>query len=149
VVTLVAQVPPKAPEQPIPYSHKKHVALGLQCKSCHTNADPGEMMGLPGVPTCMTCHKSVKAESPHIRKLAAHERENSEPVWLRVYLLPSYVFFSHRAHAEAGTKCETCHGPVRERDVLARESDISMGGCMRCHQQTKASNACNYCHEPR
>ncbi|HEY6946812.1 MAG TPA: hypothetical protein VI431_16865, partial [Candidatus Acidoferrum sp.] len=24
-----------APTQPIPYSHKKHLAFGLECKTCH------------------------------------------------------------------------------------------------------------------
>jgi hypothetical protein len=38
---------------------------------------------------------------------------------------------------------------VAERDVLAKEGDISMGGCMTCHQQKKARNDCNACHEPR
>jgi hypothetical protein len=32
-------------EQPIPYSHKTHLALGLKCNSCHRNAYPGEFMG--------------------------------------------------------------------------------------------------------
>ncbi|MFN7923804.1 MAG: cytochrome c3 family protein [Bryobacteraceae bacterium] len=146
---LQAAAPPKAPEQPVPYSHKKHLAMGLQCKNCHTNEDPGEMMGFPPVTTCMGCHKSVKTDSPHIKKLAAHAEEKSEPVWVRVYRIPSYVFFSHRAHTEAGAKCEKCHGPVKDRDVLAKEVDVSMGGCMSCHQQNKASNACNFCHEPR
>ena len=26
-----------APAQPLPYSHKKHLALGLRCQQCHTN----------------------------------------------------------------------------------------------------------------
>ena len=30
-------------EQPIPFSHKVHAgSLGLACKMCHTNPDPGE-----------------------------------------------------------------------------------------------------------
>ena len=139
----------EAVEQPVPYSHKKHVSLGLQCKGCHTNPDPGEAMGIPGVSLCMGCHKTVKAESPYIKKLARFAEEKAEPVWRRVYLIPSYVFFSHRAHLEAGAKCEACHGPVKERAALWRETDISMGGCMGCHRARKAGNSCNYCHEGR
>jgi len=148
-VTDPKAAPPRPVEQPVPYSHKKHIALGLACKNCHENADPGEMMGFPPVTFCMSCHKAVKAESPHIRKLARHAEEKSEPVWRRVYQIPSYVFFSHRAHLEANAKCETCHGAVPERDVLWGEANISMGGCMDCHRAHKASNDCNYCHEPR
>jgi len=29
--------PSPAPEQPIPFGHKKHVAMGLPCTGCHTN----------------------------------------------------------------------------------------------------------------
>ena len=39
--------------QPVPYSHKTHVGLGLKCNSCHKNADPGEMMGFPATSFCM------------------------------------------------------------------------------------------------
>lgn len=152
LMALVAQeqAPPKrGPEQPIPYSHKKHLAMGLKCSNCHTNPDPGEFMGIPETKVCMGCHQSVKTDSPHIQKLTAYHKQEKEVPWLRVYQIPSFVFFSHRAHTEAGQKCETCHGPVPERDVIARETDISMGGCMDCHRRNKASNSCNFCHEPR
>jgi hypothetical protein len=41
--------PPVPPKQPVPYSHKQHLAMGLQCKNCHTSPDPGEAMGIPQV----------------------------------------------------------------------------------------------------
>ncbi len=155
VLPFVAQqpfVPQKqadAPVQPVPYSHKVHVGLGLQCANCHENADPGESMGLPKVATCMQCHRGVKADSPHIQVLAKAAAENQPVKWKRVYQTPSYVFFSHRVHSEAGSQCQDCHGPVATRDVLWKEGNITMGGCMECHQQKKAPNDCNTCHEPR
>lgn len=106
-------------------------------------------MGFPAAAKCMSCHASVKKDSPHIQKVASFARDGREIPWARVYQIPSYVAFSHRAHKEAGAECQTCHGPVAERDVLWRETDISMGGCMDCHRKTKASNDCTYCHEPR
>ena len=102
----------------------------------------GWVMGIPGVSLCMECHKSVKTDSPHIKKLARFAEEKAEPVWRRVYLIPWYVFFSQPAHLEAGAKCETCHGPVKEREALWRETNIAMGGCMDCHRARKASNSC-------
>lgn len=136
-------------QQPIPYSHKLHLSKGLECKNCHTNPDPGDSMGIPKVATCMACHRTIKADSPHIQTLAKAATDKTEIKWKRVYQTPSFVFFSHRVHTEAGAACESCHGPVRERDVLAKEGNISMGACMACHQQKKASNDCNTCHEPR
>ncbi|MBK5293670.1 MAG: cytochrome c3 family protein [Acidobacteriia bacterium] len=141
---------PAAPvEQPLPFSHKKHSELGLTCKTCHKNADPGESMGIAAVSSCMGCHKTAAAESPAIKRLARHAEMKSDPVWARVYLIPSYVFFSHRRHLESGATCQTCHGPVAAQDQLRREIDISMGGCMECHVKNRARNDCNYCHEPR
>jgi hypothetical protein len=137
------------PEQPIPYSHKTHVALGLKCASCHKNADPGDYMGLPAESLCMGCHLAVKADSPHIGKLAAAVRDKKPIPWVRVYQLPSYVFFSHRVHTEAGTTCKACHGPVPERDVMSREVVHDMKSCMACHAVTKARNDCVTCHEQR
>lgn len=146
---FVPQTAEDAPKQPVPYSHKLHLSKGLECKTCHTNADPGESMGLPKVATCMTCHRAIKTDSPHIQAIAKAAADKQELRWKRVYQTPSYVFFSHRSHLEAGSTCENCHGPVRERAVMYKEGDITMGGCMTCHQMKKAPNDCNTCHEPR
>lgn len=138
-----------APEQPVPYSHKTHLALGLKCGACHKNPDPGEMMGFPAESFCLTCHQAIKKDSPHIQKLAAAAREKAPLAWARVYQIPSYVYFSHRVHTAAGTACETCHGPVRDRDVIAREVPLQMRNCMACHTEKKARNDCAACHEEK
>ena len=145
-----AQAPqPKAPEQPLPYSHKTHLAQGLKCGDCHLNADPGESMGFPAITKCMACHIAVAKDKPSIEKLAAAAKAKQQIPWVRVYQIPSYVAFSHRTHMQAGAKCEICHGDVSKRDVMFKEADISMGGCMECHRQNKASNDCSFCHDPR
>jgi hypothetical protein len=47
----------RGPIQPLPFSHKQHAgALSLDCKMCHVNPDPGELMTYPATATCMTCH---------------------------------------------------------------------------------------------
>jgi hypothetical protein len=137
-----------APEQPLPYSHKLHAgSLQLKCKGCHVNADPGDVMGFPSVATCMACHSSIAAKKPSIQKLAAAAKSGQEIAWVRVYQTPPFVWFSHRSHLEAGSKCENCHGPVAEREKMNREGDISMGGCMTCHRSKKVSTDCTFCHE--
>jgi hypothetical protein len=153
IVAAVGQTqkqPPPPPEQPIPYSHKLHVGtLKLKCNMCHPNKDPGEIMGIPQASTCMQCHSSVKTDSPAIQKLADYAKTSRQIRWARVYEIPTYVMFSHKAHLEAGNTCQECHAQVAERDQLFREADISMGGCMTCHRMKKASNDCSFCHEPR
>ena len=136
-------------QQPVPYSHKKHLALGLPCKACHRNSDPGEFMGFPPASFCMSCHQTVRADSPHILKVAAAAREKKAIPWVRVYRIPTYVYFSHRVHTKAGATCEACHGEVRERDVITKERSHNMRSCMACHAATKARNDCATCHEER
>jgi Cytochrome c7 and related cytochrome c len=146
-----AQTQQKAPpEQPIPYSHKKHVGeLKLKCNMCHPNKDPGEIMGIPQAGVCMQCHSSVKTDSPAIQKLTEFAKAKRDIRWVRIYQIPTYVMFSHKAHLETGATCQECHGPVQEREQMFKEADISMGGCMSCHKAKNASNDCSFCHEPR
>lgn len=134
-------------QQPIPYSHKTHLALGLECNSCHKNADPGSFMGFPANSFCMSCHQAIKTESPHIQKLAAGAEAGETIPWERVYEIEKYVYFSHRVHINAGATCKTCHGPVRERDVMTKEVAHNMKSCMACHEAQQAPNDCGTCHE--
>lgn len=156
VIWANAQVPdpqesvPPAPVQPIPFSHKQHVALGLACKDCHEMTDPGQEAGLPSTGKCMSCHKTVKKDSASIRKLAKYDQQGRPVPWVPVYQVPDYVKFSHKAHVTRGqATCETCHGPVLERDVMRRETNIHMEGCMDCHRSKAASVACDSCHTLR
>lgn len=136
-------------QQPIAYSHKTHLALGLKCNNCHKNADPGEAMGFPAESFCMSCHRTVKTGSPDIQKLAAAAKAKEPLPWVRVYRLPTYVYFSHRVHTTAGTTCETCHGPVPQRDVIKKEVTHDMRSCIACHTEKKARQDCTACHEER
>ncbi len=146
---LFAQEKGPGPEQPIPYSHKQHIALGLTCKDCHTMPDPGDAMGIPAASKCMDCHRTIKKDSPAIQKLAAYARDNQPIPWVRVYKLPDFVFFSHQAHLKAGAKCEDCHGQVAQRDRLFRETSLAMSACINCHREDNASQDCLYCHDER
>jgi hypothetical protein len=76
-------------------------------------------------------------------------RESKPIPWVRVYRIPSLVYFSHRVHTAAGTTCETCHGPVRERDVITKEVAHNLQFCMAWHTAKKARNDCSACHEER
>src|SRR6266853_1194420 len=80
------------------------------------------------------CHRALKKDSAAIQRLAALHEQNKPVEWRRVYRLPEYVFFSHKEHVAKGAACETCHGPVGERDVLRKEKEISMAACMDCHR---------------
>ena len=139
-----------AAEQPVAFSHKQHAGtLKLKCNMCHANKDPGETMGIAAASTCMQCHTAIKADSPDIVKLSGYAAKNRPVPWVKVYAIPAYVSFSHRVHVEAGNSCQDCHGAVATRDVLVKEADISMSGCMNCHKAKNASNDCKTCHDER
>jgi hypothetical protein len=141
-------VPKPAPEQPIPFSHKTHVDSGMKCTNCHAIKPPGDKAGIPAEALCMGCHASIKSDSPAIQKLASFAREKRAVPWVRIYKLPKTVYFSHEVHVrQAKAECATCHGPVQERAALGQEKSIFMAECMACHDQHKASNKCDLCHD--
>jgi hypothetical protein len=142
--------PPPGPAQPLPYSHKQHVALGLQCRSCHVNPDAGKLMTYPATAICMGCHQAIAADRPSIQKLAAFAASGKPIPWVRVYQVPDYVYWQHGTHLEAKVTCADCHGPVAERDVIALETNVvKMLGCVTCHDKRQAFTDCGACHAPR
>ena len=137
----------EAPVQPLPFSHKTHASgQGLPCAYCHPNPDPGERMTIAPPSVCMDCHAATKTDSPYIQRLTEYDKNKQLVPWVRVYEIPDFVNFSHRAHLQKGNKCEDCHGDVAQRDRLYREKDLTMGGCVACHKAKQASQACDFCH---
>jgi 5-methylcytosine-specific restriction endonuclease McrA len=133
--------------QPLPFSHQQHVSKGMSCLVCHENADKKERAGIPDTAKCMVCHETIATDSPAIEKLTQIHRQGGKVSWVRVYQVPDFVFFSHSLHVRAGLDCATCHGPVQQREVLAKEVSTSMIACMNCHAGKGASLECHTCHE--
>jgi hypothetical protein len=137
-----------APAQPLPYSHKKHLAFGLECKKCHTNPEPGKLMTFPATSTCMECHATIAKDKPAIQKLAEFAKSKQAIPWVRVYTALPGVAWSHRPHLEASVKCETCHGQVREMDAVSEVTSVTtMYVCLNCHEMNHAKAACDTCHK--
>jgi hypothetical protein len=137
-----------APAQPIPYSHKKHLAFGLDCKDCHANPEPGKLMAFPDTGRCMLCHETIAKDKPSIQKLAGYAKSKQAIPWIRVYTVLPGVAWNHRVHLAAGVKCETCHGQVREMDAMSEvTSVVTMYSCLNCHDINHAKTACDTCHK--
>jgi hypothetical protein len=140
--------PPTPPVQPLPYSHKTHLALGLKCNECHPNPDPGDRMTFPAASKCMACHVTITKDRPAIQKLAAYAKSKEPIPWVRVYSVAAGVYWSHRSHLEAGIKCDACHGEVAQMDTIAKVKNVtSMAGCIECHRKNNAETGCEFCHE--
>jgi hypothetical protein len=139
----------KGPEQPVPFSHKLHLTkAGVSCKDCHDMPDPGDQMTLATADKCMTCHSVIKKDSPAIQKLATFKANKEDIPWKRIYQVPDFVYFSHKAHVTEGKlDCQECHGEVKAMEVMYKAKPTTMAACMDCHRTKNVSVACDFCHE--
>ena len=148
--------PAKAPPAPkagtpgdlIPFDHSLHVGkYGMQCLGCHVDARISTTAGIPSVRKCMGCHKFVSKDKPAIQTLAKLWDEGKSPSFRRIHDLPDYVYFSHRVHIAAQVDCKSCHGDVGKMARVVQVSPLTMGWCLECHKQRKATTDCIGCHK--
>jgi hypothetical protein len=133
--------------QPVRFSHKGHAAAQLKCADCHPTAQREERAGIPQAGQCMVCHATIQKDSPAVREIARYAARKETIPWVRVYRVRDFVFFSHAVHTKAALDCQTCHGPVAEREVLQKEVSTGMRACVECHRARKAPLDCSRCHE--
>ena len=151
VVALVVLVPKTqaAPEQPIAFDHKAMVSLGIGCLFCHNDARQSPAAGMPSVQKCYGCHKVIDTNMPVIKEVLGYW-DRQEPIpWVRVNVLPRFVFFSHEVHVNAGMNCEDCHGDVGNMTVDKPVVNMNMGWCLNCHEQQPDAEQlmdCDVCH---
>lgn len=127
-----------APTQPIPFSHKLHAGYyEIDCKYCHTGVEKGKSAVIPSANVCMNCHNAIRTDSKNIQKIY-DAIINDEPIqWVRVHNLPDLSYFNHAQHVKvAGIECETCHGNIKEMEVVQQISLLTMGWCINCHRET-------------
>jgi Cytochrome c7 and related cytochrome c/Class III cytochrome C family len=158
--------------QPIAFPHIVHVqTYKIDCQYCHADARRSEYAGLPSVERCMGCHKIAGADKPEIKKLAEYAAKREPIPWTRVYKLPEFTHFPHKAHIRAQLQCQTCHGPVETMTTVAANTGptltndllnlaglrpapppLTMGWCVDCHRQQNATRGtqapldCVMCH---
>ncbi|NJB85051.1 cytochrome c2 [Lewinella marina] len=66
------------------------------------------------------------------------ERVPGPVEWTRIHNLPDHAYFNHAQHVTVGKlKCQNCHGPVEEMEVVYQYSPLSMGWCINCHRETQ------------
>jgi len=99
-------------EQPIPFSHKHHVAgLGIDCRYCHTSVEESSFAGIPPTETCMNCHREIWKDSPMLEAV----RESYRSV-------------------RPGVGCASCHGRVDDMPLTWRVATLHMDWCLDCHR---------------
>ena len=136
--------------QPIAFNHKKHIDQGLECDTCHKYYKTQTFSGIPDSSVCLECHKEPITKSPEEEKIRQYAKKGEQIPWRRIYREPDHVFYSHQAHVVlAKIECKTCHDDIAQREKPPARPfvQMTMGWCMRCHKERKASNDCLTCHE--
>jgi hypothetical protein len=122
-----------SPPQPIQFPHSKHISLGVQCLYCHPGALRGQSPGLPTEAKCYACHQQVNKTSTELDKLTSYVKNDQAIAWVPVFILPDFVYYSHRPHIAAGLNCENCHGEIGQ-ETVAQPQKMNMGWCLNCHR---------------
>ena len=124
-----------AREQPIQFSHERHVAgNGLDCRYCHTAVEDSPFAGIPPTKTCMNCHSQIFSASPYLEPVRESFRSDRPIPWTRVHDLPDFVYFNHSIHVNKGVGCTTCHGQVDRMPLMWQEQSLQMEWCLDCHR---------------
>jgi putative intracellular protease/amidase len=132
---------------PLPFSHKRHAGLKIECVYCHAKAVTGERAGFPSASKCMVCHREVAKDTQTIQRLAALAADTLIVPGKPLYQLPDFVTFSHARHKTQQVSCTTCHGDVWAEDVVKVQLRMKMKACVDCHKTNHATVVCTACHE--
>ena len=151
---------PGAPQQPIYFNHVIHAgSFQIPCQYCHADARRSEYAGLPSVERCMGCHKIIGAQdNPEIKKIHDYWGRKEPIPWVRIFKVPDFTYFPHKAHIRAELACQTCHGPIERMRVVGARTGrqlgndlinlvgmkpapplLSMGWCIECHRKQNAT----------
>jgi len=132
--------------EPIPFSHKRHAALKVECAYFHEKAAANERAGFPTASKCMVCHQEVAKDTEAIQRLAALAKDTAIVPEKPLYKLADFVFFSHARHKQR-VSCDICHGNVWAGDAVTLELSMKMKACVDCHKSNRATVTCTACHE--
>ena len=144
------RTPAVGPRQPLPMSHKRHIAKDMKCRACHQGVEGEAAASFPTLADCMDCHKTPQGEVPSEPQVRAFATGVQDLAWVRLNRLAGHVYFSHAAHVTLGrVRCEACHRDMSQVDQAPTEADVhlDMGACVACHREGGASLDCLACHK--
>lgn len=153
---------------PLTFSHRRHLARGSDCLTCHaaalTSLSARDNL-LPTEAQCRGCHPIDRSRpfgplftensAPPSACVSCHPGFPRDPVTAGQPTIPAGVdpatlvarveapaaalLFNHRLHAEKQIACATCHGDLSQVDLATREQLPSMSLCLRCHDGGRRS----------
>ncbi len=123
-------------EQPVPFSHKHHVAqLGIDCRYCHTAVEKSASAGLPPTKTCMNCHQQMWTSADLLEPVRQGYAKGVPIAWTKVHNVPNYTYFNHSIHVAKGVGCYSCHGQIDEMNLVFQTKTLLMEWCLDCHRK--------------
>ena len=139
---------------PLVFSHAKHLGRGTACAVCHPTAATSRSAVDNLIPTeaeCRLCHPIDRAEpervvpdKPPAKCTACHPGFVANQPVERVYLTPTPLKFSHKAHEK--TDCARCHGDLTKVDMATTKHLPTMASCLSCHTTGSDDRRCSECH---
>jgi hypothetical protein len=127
------------------FSHLFHVKeSGIACADCHggaaTSTNASDNL-LAKMEACKSCHEDqLKSNCTYCHTSADSTSYSATPNPVRE------LAFSHQQHASQKIECETCHTVLDKSDASTGDLVPAMATCATCHNDVKATNACEKCH---
>jgi hypothetical protein len=132
--------------QRIKFSHEFHVKeANIACTDCHANASKSVNASdnlLAKMESCKSCHEEqVKSNCTYCHTSADSTTYTASPNPVREFR------FSHQQHVEdQKVDCESCHTVLDKAGAAIGELVPAMTICVTCHNDVKATGACEKCH---
>ena len=153
--------------QDLEFSHKLHLANGLNCTFCHSAASSSRSESdslLPQAELCLACHNGQTAPEIDVSPLRDrsaverlfwfnHERHlelgNAAPKIAAALDSGKYLGYPPdiREHLDTENSCVACHRGLDE--AVSVDSKIHLPGmsdCLVCHDSVDAPFSCEECH---
>jgi hypothetical protein len=146
----------EATAQPIEFPHNIHTASvenkghAINCLYCHSYARRSPVAGIPTLAKCMGCHRYVATDKERIKQLTQYWQQRKPIAWKKTHDLPDFVYFTHERHIQrfvfkqgqpVQQVCGYCHGDIKTMSVADRCRPLTMGWCLKCHEQFQQNPA--------
>jgi hypothetical protein len=140
-----------------PFSHRIHLAMKLECVSCHAAAldstTPRQNL-LPTKQACQACHQDAVIPAPPAPRIAQFSHQlhlkmgNVAPILARAIDHQNYLqpVGEIRRHLNTNNQCEACHRGLEESDHVTLAAMPQMADCLVCHTHIEPPFSCEGCH---
>lgn len=136
----------KEQRRTVKFSHRFHVReAGVVCTDCHGAAQTSKLATDNLFAThdnCQSCHEEQMSS-----KCAFCHTSEDQSTYKATELAKRDLIFSHELHVSGQkVECEKCHTGVDQAEAEVSVQIPGMPTCNTCHNDVKASNACEGCH---